>query len=238
MTQVSAPAASPSAKTASSNTGRSDSVSPAKISAKQRILTAARQAFSELGYEAASLKVIGERCGVKRTLIMYHFTSKEGLWQAVVLAVKNEHQAAFNRYYAEVDLHSDAMRARQCGVAFLKASREVPEYGRMLIREGLSDSERLTWITEALTPEQIAIPVFDDPDYTRAAFLGLVRQIQAGAMLYVSNMAPLMATEGSALMGLFRCRMRRLKKPPSICWYWLSRACRKSKPPNAARASR
>ena len=107
MTQVSAPAATPSAKTA-----RSDTVSPAKISAKQRILTAARQAFSELGYEAASLKVIGERCGVKRTLIMYHFTSKEGLWQAVVLVVKNEHQAAFNRYYAEVDLRSDAMRAR------------------------------------------------------------------------------------------------------------------------------
>ena len=174
------------------------SASDKKINAKARILAAAREAFSNLGYEAASLKVIGDLSDAKRTLIMYHFNSKEELWQQVILQVKNEHQAAFNRYYAEAELKTDSERAKQCGIAFLKASREIPEYGRILIREGLTESDRLTWITEALTPEQIAIPVFDDPDYTEAAFLGLVRQIQSGAMLYVANMTPLMATEGSA----------------------------------------
>lgn len=176
------------------------SVSPtdSKSSAKENILQAARQAFSDMGYEAATLKIIGDLCGAKRTLIMYHFNSKEELWKQVILQVKNEHQSAFNRYYADAELNTDSERAKQCGIAFLKACRDVPEYGRILIREGLTASDRLTWITEALTPEQIAVPVFDDPDYTEASFLGLVRQIQAGAMLYVGNMSPLMATEGSA----------------------------------------
>ena len=170
----------------------------AKHAAKSKILKAAREAFSDRGYEAATLKVIGDLCDAKRTLIMYHFNSKEELWQQVILAVKNEHQAAFNRYYSEGAPKTDHDKAKQCGIAFLKASREVPEYGRILIREGLTASERLRWINEALTPEQIAMPVFDDPDYTEAAFLGLVRQIQAGSMLYLANMSPLMAVEGSA----------------------------------------
>ncbi len=173
-------------------------LSDTKPSAKDNILKAARQAFSDLDYEAASLKIIGELCDVKRTLIMYHFNSKEELWQQTILAVKNDYQSAFNFYYAEAELHNDKEKAKQCAIALLKACRDVPEYGRILLREGLTASNRLNWITQALTPEQIAAPVFDDADYTEASFLGLVRQLQAGAMLYVGNMAPLMATEGSA----------------------------------------
>jgi AcrR family transcriptional regulator len=47
-------------------------------------LRAARAAFVELGFDAASLDEIAHRVGVTRTGILYHFHSKEELLAAVV----------------------------------------------------------------------------------------------------------------------------------------------------------
>jgi AcrR family transcriptional regulator len=55
-----------------------------KVQAREEILQAARAAFVELGYDAASLDEIAHRVGVTRTGVLYHFHSKDELLAAVV----------------------------------------------------------------------------------------------------------------------------------------------------------
>ncbi|GAA5168272.1 TetR/AcrR family transcriptional regulator [Pseudonocardia eucalypti] len=52
--------------------------------ARERILQAARQEFSEVGYERTSLTKIAERAGLTRPAINYHFSGKESLYAALL----------------------------------------------------------------------------------------------------------------------------------------------------------
>ncbi len=47
------------------------------------ILGAARAAFAERGYARATIRDIAARAGVTHSLVMRHFTSKEGLFLSV-----------------------------------------------------------------------------------------------------------------------------------------------------------
>lgn len=51
---------------------------------KNKILTAAAQAFSERGYRDATLRYIATRAGVSHGLVVRHFGSKEALFLAAV----------------------------------------------------------------------------------------------------------------------------------------------------------
>lgn len=57
--------------------------------ARERILAAADALFGEVGFDAASTREVGERAGVNKALIHYHFAGKDGLFAAVL-----------ERYYA------------------------------------------------------------------------------------------------------------------------------------------
>ena len=50
---------------------------------RERILRAAREVFSELGYEAATLQTIAERSDLTRPAISHHFTGKRQLYAEV-----------------------------------------------------------------------------------------------------------------------------------------------------------
>ncbi|GAA1934270.1 TetR family transcriptional regulator [Kitasatospora viridis] len=50
---------------------------------RQAILAAARQLFSELGYEQTTVRAVAHRAGVDPALVMKHFGSKEQLFDAV-----------------------------------------------------------------------------------------------------------------------------------------------------------
>ena len=164
----------------------------AKQAMRNKILKAARKVFSELGYEGGSFKQITEHCGAKRQLIGYHFVTKEALWKEAVLAVKNDffHQLAI--HLPDISGLSDREIGRQLTIAFLKASFDVPEYGKMVLREGITSSDRVEWFNQATKPEQVATSIFNDPEYAKASFTGLGNHIQAGALLYLSTMGPLM----------------------------------------------
>lgn len=172
--------------------------SKAKDSMKATILTAAQKVFGDLGYEGASFRNITDICGAKRALILYHFKTKENLWKETVVKVKDEYLGHFNRIYTETNPQTDDEKGRRLTIAFLKAAREVPEYGRILLHEGIVANDRIAWMTQQMTPDQITIPVYEDPDYTQVSFRGLARQIQSGALLYLGNMGPLMAMDAPA----------------------------------------
>jgi AcrR family transcriptional regulator len=52
--------------------------------ARQRIVTAARQIFSEVGYDAATYQAIAERTGLTRPAVNHHFRHKRDLYREVV----------------------------------------------------------------------------------------------------------------------------------------------------------
>ena len=164
----------------------------AKQAMRKKILIAARQVFSDFGYEGTTFKAITALCDAGRQLIIYHFTSKEALWEAVVAVVRDDFFERFNFYLKRVECTTDTQRQRQLTIAFLKACFDVPEYGKFVLREGLTPTPRVEWLNEQFKPEQINAPEFDDPDYAIAAFTGLGNHIQTGALLYLANMGAVM----------------------------------------------
>lgn len=53
-------------------------------SPQQRLLLAATEIFTSRGYAATSVREIVERAGVTKPVLYYHFTSKEGIYLALV----------------------------------------------------------------------------------------------------------------------------------------------------------
>lgn len=60
------------------------------VETREKIIDAAEQEFANRGYEGASTREIARRAGVQHTMISYHFSGKDGLWQAVFDRVSGE----------------------------------------------------------------------------------------------------------------------------------------------------
>ena len=111
-------------------------------------LAAAEELFAARGFEGTSMSAIAEAAGVPVPLIVYHFGSKLGLWQAVVDAVF----ARLNARVAETDaaLAEDVSRAalRASIRAHVASVIENPSYMRLTLKEGTEASPRLAWMVE------------------------------------------------------------------------------------------
>lgn len=62
---------------------RGESGLAAEADALERILEAAEVSFREAGYDGAAVRVIADLAGVSKSLVLYHFQSKERLYAAV-----------------------------------------------------------------------------------------------------------------------------------------------------------
>ena len=58
-----------------------------KVPTNQRILEAAEQAFGQLGFDRATLADIASEAGIRRPSLLYHFESKDVLYEAVIRRV-------------------------------------------------------------------------------------------------------------------------------------------------------
>jgi TetR/AcrR family transcriptional regulator len=124
------------------------SPSPSSDEGQRNIIMAARTAFADRGFDGARLRSISEDAGVSHTAMLYHFKSKDMLWQAVVDDLFAELDARLTEDQADDAQLSPLAFSRQRLRAFIRFSAESPELHRIMTSEGRASSDRLIWLVE------------------------------------------------------------------------------------------
>lgn len=134
---------------------------PPEQDGRERILTTAIRAFSEVGYVGATTAGIARDAGVTQPLVHHHFGSKEGLWRAAVDAVFAE----IPRLPKATD--PSTLRATMMTIVeqFVRFVAAHPEATRIVAREGAAPSPRLDYVLKRYLHE----PFRDIVDLVRAA---------------------------------------------------------------------
>jgi AcrR family transcriptional regulator len=109
---------------------------------RERILSAAIRAFSEVGYAGATTAGIAREAGVTQPLVHHHFGSKEGLWRAAVDAVFSK----VPRFTATPDGASPHKAVSAVVERFVRFVAAHPEATRITAREGAAPSPRLDYL--------------------------------------------------------------------------------------------
>ncbi|MCB1167281.1 MAG: TetR/AcrR family transcriptional regulator [Leptospiraceae bacterium] len=89
------------------------------LSARDRILDAARRAFSQNGYFGTSIRQISNLCGLKQPSIYHHFESKENLFRSALISSHTEMMNYINsRTGKEADLAQDVEKVYMAYASF------------------------------------------------------------------------------------------------------------------------
>jgi AcrR family transcriptional regulator len=117
-------------------------------SMKTRILQAATTLFAARGFDGVSFRDITDISGAKRSLIIYHFGSKEALWRETVTLILDRMNTVLHAYPEPSADCSDRERLSHCLRMYIEAFLANPEYAQIIVREGGVSGERLDWIVE------------------------------------------------------------------------------------------
>ncbi|GGO91907.1 TetR family transcriptional regulator [Wenjunlia tyrosinilytica] len=135
---------------------------------RRRLLDAALGILAEEGYRGLTVKKVGDRAGVSRGMVNYHFSSKAGLVEAVVHDIREvfldrlralpgyEHMTGFEAVLAKLEQYFSALaepgpgvRARALLVLLVEAvgssgeAAQPPLAGQLdLVRTGVEDDIR------------------------------------------------------------------------------------------------
>ena len=115
---------------------------------KERILSAALQAFSEHGFDGATTREIAHRADVNLGLIKYYFDGKENLWRASVERAFSELRSRFDAISTEAAEFGDRERARRLIRSFVEFIAHKPEFVRIMHDEGKHDGPRMRWLVD------------------------------------------------------------------------------------------
>lgn len=117
---------------------------------KSQILDAARELFARRGFDGVRLDDIAKLSGVKRSLILYHFTNKDELWKAAASLVIDEFNTEMCNRLAELGDVVDSERGARLTDIWLSGWLDMPEAAQFLVREGGEPSDRLDWLVETV----------------------------------------------------------------------------------------
>lgn len=132
--------------------------------AAHRVLRAAAEVFSSLGYDAASISAIAERAGVSKANIFHHFKSKAALYQQVL-------RDACQSFSDAID---SAARREDDAVGRLTA------YARQRLCDYIEDPMSSRLVLRALTSDGADADIQPVRDDFAASFHRLVELIHAG----------------------------------------------------------
>src|SRR5258708_7195195 len=112
------------------------------IATRSVILSAAVAEFADKGFQAASIRGIGERTGLQHPLITYHFPTKDLLWRAAAEHVFAQIRSEWNRLEATASNLSAVERLREEYRAVFRYTVTFPEFHRFMLPETLTDNPR------------------------------------------------------------------------------------------------
>lgn len=104
--------------------------------------------FAENGFAASSTHAISERAGVPQPLVLYHFGSKDKLWQAVANYIFTEIEQAWDE---RVPVSSHLPAVEQVRIEFralFDFTLTHPALYRFMLWENRAGSERLSWLVD------------------------------------------------------------------------------------------
>jgi AcrR family transcriptional regulator len=171
------------------------------------LLSAARDAFRELGYERATTRLIGERAGVDPALIARYFGSKEGLFMAALAEMEGAEvdvprgPSAFVAYmleYWEERGHSPVSRAlTSTGLTDVMRTRVSTLVDELLIKGEVADM-RARGVAEAKLHAELLVAL--------AAGVAIARANGTLETLAASSLEEVLAAIGPLVDGIGRER--------------------------------
>lgn len=148
---------------------------PAKT--RDDVLSASIRLFAENGYAATSINDIAKAASVTKSLVLYHFGSKDALWQAAVETRVEPLVELFKRYLSDRDPSLNVARMMRHRFEFL---RDHPEMQRILAWMSLDSAPLPSALTQdapkvmakAIREIQRTSPSVADPAMLVAIVLG------------------------------------------------------------------
>ena len=109
---------------------------------RSKILCAAETEFSEKGFFGARIDSIAKTASVNKRMIYEHFTSKEGLYETVLLEVY-ERLARCESLFIVDDLLDPTLALRNVIYVYFRFLEENPTFIRMLMWENLNGAQSI-----------------------------------------------------------------------------------------------
>lgn len=165
---------------------------------RERVLDASGALFAARGFDGTSFRDITAATGAKRSLLLYHFGSKEELWRLAMKRLVARLDAAIaRRGMPPVDC-PDAEKIGSSLRTYIDALVEVPEYGRVLLREGVTAGPRLDWLIAHFVPAFAFDFVLKDQAANARLRGTMLRDITIGAPLFATALGPFLEASMAA----------------------------------------
>ena len=186
MTASSSGPAKRSAKTAPATPTRAER----SERSRETILDAAISLFAQRGYDGVSLDDIARTCGLNRSLILYYYKSKIGVWRAAADDVIRRFNEAMEQKNAAAEPAPDEeARLRQSVGNWIDGFVENPEYAKLLVREGATPGPRLEWLLKRRGVPLLEMDLLTGPRPMRRT----MGRVTVHAVMYaLAAMAPLL----------------------------------------------
>ena len=151
----------------------------------ERILNAAERIFSESGYAGARLADIAAEAGIRRPSLLYHFESKEVLYEAMVHRLFQRLLETLSGLMVQ-DVEFDEQIVK-IGLAFKAFSEENQSFGRIVVRDIVDHRDPVPQLlANGVVPVLDTVCAYIDSQTTER---GLVRTIgtRAAVLQFCAN---------------------------------------------------
>jgi AcrR family transcriptional regulator len=168
---------------------------------REKILKSAARLFGQVGFDGTSFSLVADYADEKKSLVQYHFASKDDLWKESVTYVWNQRNNVLPRYLDDVakqggNAADQKQMIRELCRILLQFTFDQPEWVKIMFQESSTPGPRLDWLVEEfigadfeqgqamieLAQQQNLLPRVDSLD---------LLHILSGALIYLVNVAPI-----------------------------------------------
>ncbi|MFT6438036.1 MAG: AcrR family transcriptional regulator [Candidatus Azotimanducaceae bacterium] len=112
------------------------------------LLQTAIEMFTTQGFEGVSIRALELAAGVQRGAVAYHFDKKEALWKAAINRLLERFAEYVDPLQAMMaDLNEEA-RLRAMIATTVRFAAQTPEFNRLMVQEGRSNTWRLQYLMD------------------------------------------------------------------------------------------